>query len=167
MTSIKRNLTIPPVEKNLDLEVLRLFRLIFKSVRKHFQSIEDELDISGSSLWAIAVISDQHGISITELARAMSVHQSTASNIIAKLVDQNLVRKERKQDDNRIVGLFITELGQSKLHQAPGPVRGLLPDALGKMPYRALCDLQQNLQILLEQMDLLEMQGGGIPLADM
>ncbi len=153
-------------DKPLDMEVLRQFRVIFKSVRKHFQAIEDKLGISGSLLWAISVIAEQPGINVTALARAMSVHQSTASNIIAKLVELNLVCKARQSSDNRITGLFITEHGNAQLQLAPGPVRGLLPDALGKLPYRTLCDLNQNLQILLEQMQALEANASDTPLAD-
>lgn len=155
-----------PAETALDMEVLRQFRVIFKSVRRHFQSIEDKLGISGSLLWAISAIAEQPGIRVTGLARAMSVHQSTASNIVAKLVELDLVRKARTAADNRVTGLFITEYGQAQLQQAPGPVRGLLPDALGKLPYRTLCELHQNLQILLAQMETLETDAGETPLAD-
>ena len=155
-----------PTEYTLDVEVLRQFRVIFRSVRKHFQSIEDRLGISGSLLWALAVINKQPGINITRLARAMSVHQSTASNILAKLIEMDLVRKERNKSDNRVAGLFVTENGGKRLEQAPGPVRGLLPDALQKLPEHSLTELHQNLQLLLEQMETLEIHGAAIPLAD-
>lgn len=156
-----------PAKKTLDMEVLRQFRVIFKSVRKHFQSIEDKLGISGSLLWATAAIAEQPGISIGALAAAMSVHQSTVSNIVARLVELNLVRKARQPNDNRITGLFITGHGETLLKQAPGPVRGLLPDALGRLPYTTLQDLHRNLQALLLQMEALEAQGGDTPLADL
>ena len=156
----------PLPEPALDMEVLRQFRVIFRSVRKHFQSIEDRVGISGTLLWALAVVDEQPGIRLTRLARSMSVHQSTASNILAKLIELQLVRKERNRDDNRVTGLFVTEQGRRRLELAPGPVRGLLPDALGKLPDHVLTDLHDNLQRLLEQMETLEIQGGTIPLAD-
>lgn len=154
-------------ENALDVEVLYQFRIIFRSVRKHFQSIEDRLGISGALLWALAVIDQTPGISITALARAMSVHQSTASNILAKLTEQKLVRKERNRDDNRVAGLFVTDQGRLLLKQAPGPLRGLLPDALGKLPDHVLRELHDSLQLLLEQMETLEIQGKSFPLADL
>ena len=156
----------PHPEPALDMEVLRQFRVIFRSVRKHFQLIEDRVGLSGTLLWALAVIDEQPGIRLTRLARSMSVHQSTASNILAKLIELQLVRKERNRDDNRVTGLFVTEQGRKRLEQAPGPVRGLLPDALGKLPDHVLTELHDNLQRLLEQMETLETQGCTIPLAD-
>ncbi len=148
------------------MEVLRQFRVIFKSIRKHFQSIEDRLGISGSLLWAVSIIAEQPGINITALARAMSIHQSTASNIVIKLVEQDFVSKSRLQEDNRITGLFVSDHGKAQLLQAPGPVRGLLPDALAKLPYQNLCELNENLSVLLQQMEALEAQGSDTPLAD-
>ena len=105
----------PLPEPALDMEVLRQFRVIFRSVRKHFQSIEDRVGISGTLLWALAVVDEQPGIRLTRLARSMSVHQSTASNILAKLIELQLVRKERNRDDNRVTGLFVTEQGRKRL----------------------------------------------------
>lgn len=164
---MSRDSPAPLPEPALDMDVLRQFRVIFRSVRKHFQSIEDRVGISGTLLWALAVIDEQPGISLTRLARSMSVHQSTASNILAKLIELQLVRKERNRNDNRIAGIFVTEHGHKRLEQAPGPVRGLLPDALGRLPDHILTELHDNLQCLLEQMETLEIQGSTIPLADL
>ena len=163
---MNRDSPAPIPEPALDMDVLRQFRVIFRSVRKHFQSIEDRVGISGTLLWALAVIDEQPGISLTRLARSMSVHQSTASNILAKLIELRLVRKERNRDDNRVAGIFVTEYGHKRLEQAPKPVRGLLPDALGRLPGHVLTDLHNNLHCLLEQMETLETQGSTIPLAD-
>ena len=44
------------VETRLDIEVLKQFRIIFKSVRRHFQAIEQVCGISGAQLWALAKI---------------------------------------------------------------------------------------------------------------
>ena len=154
------------VDGPLDMEVLRQFRVIFKSVRKHFQSIEELLGISGSLLWAMAVISESPGIRVTALAHAMSIHQSTASNIVAKLVELGLICKERTGADCRVTGLRVTAAGEQQLRRAPAPVRGLLPDALEKLPEGSLRELHRGLQALLAQMEMLEARGCETPLAD-
>lgn len=151
----------------LDLEVLRQFRVIFKSVRRHFQQIEKVVGISGSQLWAVSIIGEKPGINVTELAKAMSVHQTTASNLIDKLSELGFVTRERSNSDSRVVQLFISDLGKQRLDAAPGPFRGLLPDALGKLPYVTLVSLHNNLSELLDQMESIEPHSDGIPLADM
>lgn len=161
------NVHTPPVQSfALDLEVLRQFRVIFKSVRRHFQSIEQSLGISGAQLWAVSAIHEQPGMRVTQLAQAMSVHQTTASNLVERLVDLGYVTRQRSTADNRAIELFITEAGLERLHAAPGPVRGLLPDALGRLSPSTLESLHQNLCILLEQMERLEPMGKDTPLAD-
>lgn len=152
---------------SLDLEVLRQFRLIFKSVRNHFQSVEKAVGISGSQLWAASVIAEQPGIRVSELAKSMSIHQTTASNLVEKLCDLGLVVREKSATDSRVVLLKITDAGQERLKQAPSSVRGLVPDALEKLPYASLVSLHRNLAELIEKMDSLEPQGEETPLADM
>lgn len=164
----KLTMTSPQIEAyTLDLEVLRQFRVIFKSVRRHFQLIEKTVGISGSQLWAAAAIAERPGIRVTELAKTMSVHQTTASNLVEKLVETGIVKRERSSQDSRMVLLYITELGRSRLEAAPGPMQGILPDALGKMPYSTLTSLHRNLAELLEKMDSLALHGEDTPLADM
>jgi DNA-binding MarR family transcriptional regulator len=151
----------------LDLEVLRQFRLIFKSVRRHFQSVESVMGISGAQLWAVSRIAEQPGIRVTELAKAMSIHQTTASNLVEKLVELGFVARERDSSDGRVVLLRLTDKGAASLAEAPGPVRGLLPDALGKLPFETLESLHANLTELLSRMQDLEPQGRDTPLSEM
>jgi len=161
------NMPLPLTEAHtLDLEVLRQFRVIFRSVRKHFQQIEKSVGISGSQLWAVSVIAEQPGIRVTELAKSMSIHQTTASNLVEKLCELDFIYRERSNTDSRVIQLFPTESGKKRLDSAPGPVRGLLPDALGKLRYTTLVALNNNLSELLTQMDALEPQSEDVPLAD-
>lgn len=151
--------TNKPIGYDLDQEVLRQFRVIFKSVRKHFQAIEQAAGISGAQLWALSCVAERPGLRVSELAADMSVHQSTASNLVEKLVELGLVRRERDTDDQRVTRLHPTEAAQQRLSGAPGPVRGLLPDALSKLPYDTLRNLHVNLTDLLGKMAALEETG--------
>lgn len=150
----------------LDLEVLKQFRVIFKSVRKHFSLIEEQAGVSGAQLWALHAIASNPGLRVTELARAMSVHQSTASNLVEKLVELSYVRRQKSREDSRAILLFVTQQGEIQLSQAPGPVRGILPDALEKLPEEVLVELNRNLSLLLAQMSDQNLSDGSTPLSD-
>lgn len=150
----------------LDLEVLKQFRVIFKSVRKHFSLIEEQAGVSGAQLWALHAIATSPGLRVTELARAMSVHQSTASNLVEKLVELSYVRREKSLEDSRAILLFVTPQGAEQLSQAPGPVRGILPEALEKLPDEVLVELNRNLSLLLAQMSDQNLSDGSTPLSD-
>ncbi|MBI1173749.1 MAG: MarR family transcriptional regulator [Sideroxydans sp.] len=147
-------------------QVLKQFRVIFRSVKKHFQYVEKRCQISGSQLWALALIAEIPGIRVTELAEGLSIHQSTASNLVDLLVQKKLIRRKRAANDNRIVKLYVTETGEAIIEKAPKPLRGILPDALAQLPPETLAQLNQCLTDLLQSMNSRDEEASGIPLAD-
>ncbi|WP_442761711.1 MarR family winged helix-turn-helix transcriptional regulator [Malikia spinosa] len=147
-------------------QVLRQFRVVFNAVRSHFQQVEKRVGIGGAQVWALNVIQNQPGVSVNELARAMDIHQSTASNLIRQLVKRELVRTEKSAADRRGVQLFIEAAGQLLLQGAPGPYEGVLPEALQQLPPATLDQLQLSLAQLIQALKADE-QAGGIPLAEL
>jgi DNA-binding MarR family transcriptional regulator len=130
--------------------VLQQFRELFRVSQQHFQRIESHCGVSGAQLWALSELSSAPGLSVSQLARKMSIHLSTSSNLLDKLEAQGFVRRERGTDDHRIVRIFLTASGQRMLKKAPRPVEGVIPDALAKMPAQALRSLQRDLGLLLD-----------------
>lgn len=135
------------------LETLKLFRIIFKSVNRHFHDIEKAVGIGGASLWALAEVAESDNITVTRLAQKMSVHQSTASNLIDKLVTDGYLMRIKDINDRRIVHLSLTLRGKDVLKNAPLPHRGILPDALMRLNPDSLEQLNQYLNELIATMD--------------
>ncbi|MCX7109557.1 MAG: MarR family transcriptional regulator [Proteobacteria bacterium] len=135
-------------------EVLKRFRVIFKAVQQHAQWVETCCGLSNAQLWVLWEISQTPGLRVTELAEAMSIHQSTASNLLDKLGKKGLIRRERINEDQRVVSLFLTDSGQEMLVQAPQPARGILQDALFSLPDGTLTSLEGNLDELIGMMDI-------------
>jgi DNA-binding MarR family transcriptional regulator len=148
-------------------EVLRQFRIIFRSIKRHFQAIERECGISGSQLWALSVVTGEAGIRVTGLARQMSIHQSTASNLVESLVRRGLVERRRSNGDQRVVELHATRVGKAAVRKAPQPLEGLLPDALRKLRPETLATLHGHLDELLSTMKARDRAAAFVPLADL
>lgn len=148
------------------MAVLQQFRFIFKSVKKHFQWVEHQTGVSGSQLWALAQIGAAPGLRVTELARALAIHQTTASNLVDKLAQRKLARRERKREDQRVVQLFLTQRGEAVIAQAPKPYEGVLPDALMRLPQAELGKLDELLKSLTRHMRVRDASGRRTPLAD-
>ena len=151
-------------KSDLSLEVLGLFRLIFKSANKHFEAIEKSVGISGAQLWALSEIASSPDITVNRLAKVMSLHQSTTSNLIDKMEEKGLIERTRSEQDRRVVNVRPTEQGQSILNNAPGPFKGILPDALMRMDDKSLLDLKTNLMQLIATMQLKSRQAVSEPL---
>jgi DNA-binding MarR family transcriptional regulator len=84
------------------------------------------------------------------LARALSIHLSTSSNLVDKLERRALIRRERHSEDQRIVRVYVTAAGRKLLTRAPKPVEGVIPAALARIGAPALRRLHRDLEELLE-----------------
>ena len=127
------------------VEVLEQFRIIIKSIRRHYQDVQRRAGLKGAQLWALAQVAEQPGVKVGDLARSMAIHQSTASNLLRALERQGLVTRERHAGDQRQVKLFPTKKGLKVLKGAPRPLIGVLQQALSEMPPARLHALHAEL----------------------
>jgi DNA-binding MarR family transcriptional regulator len=139
--------------------VLRQFRVVFNAVKAHFRQVEREAGVGGAQLWALSVIEQRAGIGVTELARELDIHQSTASNLIKSLVERGLVAANREAMDRRSVSLRIQPAGTEVLGRAPLPFAGVLPDALSGLEPGTLARLEQDLAALIVKLEADEASG--------
>jgi len=138
----------------LPLEVLKKFRIIFGSVRQHFREVERTCGVTGSQVWIMQEIAKNPGVGVSELAERLSIHQSTCSQLVEKLVVAKLVVKERNKEDMRCVGLQLTESATKLMKKAPGPAEGILPKALGALSEEAMRGLDSSLQKVIDQLQI-------------
>lgn len=146
--------------------VLRRFRLVFNAVKTHFKQVEKRAGVGGAQVWALSVIQAHPGVGVGELARAMDVHQTTASNLVKTLVNNGLVAAEKNGADRRAVQLRVLAAGTRVLCKAPGPFAGVLPEALARLDRQTLLRLDADLARLIAELDADE-RAAGIPLAQL
>jgi DNA-binding MarR family transcriptional regulator len=132
-----------------ETRVLRQFRVVFNSVKTHFRQVERDAGLGGAQLWALSVIAQSPGIGVTELARALDIHQSTASNLVRSLSERGLVNPVRGGSDRRSVALHALPAADALLARAPVPFAGVLPDALASLDGDTLQRLEQDLARLI------------------
>jgi len=145
------DLSPPPLDPGSDQagRVLRQFRIVFNAVKLHFRQVETAAGIGGAQVWALSVIQGRPGIGVSDLGRAMDVHQSTASNLVRALLDREMIRTVRDRDDRRALGLHLTDCGAAMLASVPGPFAGVLPGALAQLDPAILGRLEQDLDALI------------------
>lgn len=143
--------------------VLRRFRLVFNAVKTHFQQVERSAGLGGAQLWALSIIQARPGIGVSELARAMDVKQSTASNLVRALAERELVEVAREAADRRAVQLRVRPAGRKVLREAPGPFSGVLPQALASLDEQTLARLDADLAQVIAVLGV-DAQGAKVPL---
>jgi MarR family transcriptional regulator, organic hydroperoxide resistance regulator len=146
-----------------ETRVLRQFRIVFNSIKSHFRQVERDAGLGGAQLWALSVISQSPGIGVTELARALDIHQSTASNLVRTLTSRGLIASARL--DRRGVALRTLAAADAVLQRAPQPFVGVLPDALASLDAATLARLEQDLAVLIARLAADE-AGAHMPLGD-
>lgn len=126
-------------------KVLQLVR----TVQIGMQNIEGQHGLSGSQLWALWHVSARPGLRVSDLAVAMQVRHSTASNMLDKLEQRALIQRQRQTDDTRVVRLYLTQAGQDVIRDVPGPLQGRLRNALQTLPSLELIGLHRGLISLI------------------
>lgn len=142
---------LPSVNSRL---VLRQFRQIFNAVKTHFRQVEAKAGLGGAQVWALGLIRERPGIGVSELAREMDVHPSTASNLVKGLVEKGLAAAEKDELDRRAVQLRLLPPGTRALRKAPGPLEGVLPEALESLDPTLLARLYKDLGVLIDKLEV-------------
>lgn len=117
-------------------------------------------------MWALGLVSQHPGIGVGELARAMDINPSTASNLVRLLIERGMIEARREAIDRRAVQLHILTAGAKALRRAPGPFSGVLPEALKALDPASLRRLRADLDRLLVILDADE-RAARIPLGEM
>lgn len=146
--------------------VLRQFRQVFNAVKTHFQQVEKQAGVGGAQVWALSVIRDRPGIVVGELARALDIHPSTASNLVRSLVERELVEGVKDGIDRRALRLRLRPAGQRVLRRSPGPFSGVLPQALARLDAATLERMSADLGGLIRLLEAGE-EGAQTPLAEL
>lgn len=148
-------------------EVLRQFRLVYGSVRRHLRQVQQACGVSGSLVWMLCELEKSPGIGVSELAERLSLHTSTASQLAEKLVKGAYVTKTRSMKDQRRVGLRLTRKGAETIRRAPQPTEGVLPQALVALSDRTLRSLHANLAQVLRRIASSDIEDASRPIGDL
>jgi len=140
--------------------VIRQLRVIIRALQGHSRNVERACGISAAQLWALWEVQLSAGLSVSELSRKLSVHPSTASNLLDKLEQGGLVERRRRERDQRIVRLFVTDAGRALLERAPAAPQGELNRALQEMEPGQLLGLEQALESVIARMASTEPRAG-------
>jgi len=168
MNKRTRAQAVKSLQRRRMLDVLEQFRVIVKSIRRHYQDVERRAGVSGAQLWALAQIASQPGARVGELARALAIHQSTASNLLRALEARGLVARERRGRDLRTVQLYVTGKGTRLLAGAPRPLIGVLQQALSGLPTVRLRALHAELARVIALMKRRQVAAArALPLSEM
>jgi DNA-binding MarR family transcriptional regulator len=134
--------------------ITKQLRLIYKVVLSHSKRVEKVCGLSSAKLWMLHEIAHNPGIRVSQLARLLSIHPSTCSNMLDKIEASGLICRDRSKTDQRSVHLSATERGKQLLKTAPSPHQGQLISALEKLSEEQISTLESGLEVFVKALNL-------------
>jgi len=125
----------------LQKEVLKHFREIFIQAKSELKENVKKIGLSGSQLWIMQQVYNFNGISNAELAKNLTIHVSTCSLLVNKLIKKNLIEKTRDPKDERKIVLTLSLKGKQLMAKAPKSPEGAIPSTLKKLNIEELEEL--------------------------
>lgn len=150
----------------LELSIIQQMRILFKAVQAHSKKVEKACGLSSSKLWMIHEIATKPGIKVSELAKALSIHLSTCSNMLDKIEAADFVYRNRSTTDQRTVHLYVTDKGREILLRAPSPPQGHLNSTLKKLSESQLKNLEISLTNFIDVLHPEDTKAGLSPISN-
>ena len=118
---------------------------IHRELRRHL-----DLNISVPQLRSLSFLQKYPGTSASELADYLGVTRATASALIERLVQRQLITRIDDPQSRRRLRLTLTDSGSQQLEQGRAISRKLLAEALQGLAPVQLANLQEGLRQLQE-----------------
>jgi MarR family transcriptional regulator, lower aerobic nicotinate degradation pathway regulator len=136
-----RTPSVRSYDKSVDTVINGIRRLV-RAIRVFSREIEKDFGITGAQLFVLQSLGQSPGqslgqetkdplLSINELAERSFTHQSTVSEVVARLKKKKLVVQRKSEEDLRKTFLSLSPTGKTLLKRAPETpqvrlVRGLM-----------------------------------------
>src|SRR5690606_34576115 len=103
--------------------VLVALRQVIRATDLHSRHLMKTTGLTAPQLLVLREIQGRGELSVSELARRISLSQGTVTSILDRLQARGLVTRERSQADKRRVLLRLTTAGDLALRRAPQPLQ--------------------------------------------
>lgn len=101
-------------------------------------------------------ISENEGLSQTDLVRRTGIDRSTLADMIARLTGKGLVARQRTKDDARANAVKLTAQGKKAVKSAEGSVMKAEEEALSMLPKAQQASFMKNLKAYADALDEIE-----------
>ena len=110
-------------EVNQEEQVLISLRQIIRATDIFSRQLSKKVGLTAPQLLILQAIQAVGAVSISTLAKEVSLSQATVTTIIDRLESRGLVARHRSSQDKRIVHATLTPEGVAMVEQAPRPLQ--------------------------------------------
>ena len=114
-------------------DMLVSLRKITQAITLHSRDLSRRYGLTGPQLTILSEIANHQTLSVTELARYISLSQATVTDILNRLEKRGLIERTRDSADRRRVLIRITDQCREILSQAPPPLQETFVEGYGAL----------------------------------
>jgi len=139
----------PEAERKARIEEIRAHMAVFRAaaergrVRRLLQQ-----SVSLTHVHVLTVLRAEGALPVGELARALGVSVPSATGIVSRMAERELVERSRTSNDRRVVTVSLTRGGGAALDQLEGRSREHFAAMLGRLTLDELESVQLAFQAL-------------------
>jgi len=139
-------------------DVLIAIRRIIQSVDMHSRYLVRHFGLTGPQLIILQEISKHKEVSISEIAKAVSLGQPTVTGILERLENRGLIIRRKSEKDKRKMLISITEACESLMEKAPPPMQEHFIDSFYRLQDWEQSMILASLQRIVQLMDAKSIQ---------
>ncbi|MEC9484443.1 MAG: MarR family winged helix-turn-helix transcriptional regulator [Candidatus Izemoplasma sp.] len=98
-------------QEDIRLALNKFLKLYFNACNEVYDEINFN-QITGIRFKYLKEIYKRNRVTITELADHFDISKPTVTEVIKIFEDNNIVKKERSEEDKRVIHIYLTELGE-------------------------------------------------------
>src|SRR2546428_8185640 len=93
-----------------------LLTQLTQAYRGLLDALMDRIGLHRAQVNVLCRLFAQDGMTQSEIAEQLSVQGATITNMLQRMEEAGLVTRRRDPDDNRLVRVYLTDLGREKEH---------------------------------------------------
>ncbi|MCP4115513.1 MAG: winged helix-turn-helix transcriptional regulator [Desulfobacteraceae bacterium] len=122
-----------PIHEERCKELLILLRKMIQAVDLYSKDLNKRCGLTGPQLVILKEVTTHRLISVSELAKTISLSQGTVTDIINRLENKGLIVKARSQTDKRRVLISPSEKCIDILRNAPPPLEAKFTESFTEL----------------------------------
>jgi DNA-binding MarR family transcriptional regulator len=133
----------------LAAEIFSSLRKITNAVEVYSSKLKDKTGINASQLSCLLVLQKSGPLTPGKLSKKVSLSPSMITTLVDQLEKKELVVRNRKAADRRVVYIELTDKGNEKVNNTPPSFQELLMESLSSINKEEKKSLHRNLSRLL------------------
>lgn len=104
------------MNNTIDKKLFEMIFNVYKIMKKNYSLLNDN-DLSMVQLHGLMYVFEHPQCSLKELAKKFSISTPSANDLVNRLVNLNLIKREEDKKDRRLIRLSLTDKGKRVLNK--------------------------------------------------